>query len=86
MISYSNPQNRIGPKRSALMASYLKMGITPQNHEGYNVAMADAERARLRAMDPNSKLSKEEKEIALNMPNWLMSAANYGTMRNRGMR
>ena len=86
MDVYSNIQKKLGPKRSVLMDSYLKMGITPQNAEGFQSQLASADKRRLAAMDPNSKLSKEEKEIALNEPHWMISAAKYGTMRNRGMR
>lgn len=56
------------------LKSYEKMGITPKNIEGFKAQMAEAEKRRLFAMDPNKSksMTQREREEALNAPNFLL--------------
>jgi hypothetical protein len=71
MAAYLQPT-----KEKILLNSFRRMGITPQNREGFRAELKRADEMRLRAMDPNvSKfMSEEEKLEALNAPERLLNA------------
>jgi hypothetical protein len=64
----------MNPREAKILQSYRRMGLNPENVEGYKAQLAQADKMRLIAMDPNKSksMTQEEKEFYMNQPSMLL--------------